>query len=237
MFLKQSLIKSFSQTLLIAMTTMVALTSCGNYEEFKEDPSAPIAGLATTTSLSYAQVYEKVIGPSCFRCHGNYATYEGMLPELENGKIFQEIRANTMPQDGPLNSEDRLMLLSWIAGGYPEGEVVVDPTPIQTGPTLDTLAKGIFGAKCIRCHTVNPDDPDDRGPAPFALNNKIDLLVYATQFNPFLFDFEFPEDSGFVQRLTSDDPVQLMPPASSGLEPLTEEEREVVIEWIRRGIP
>jgi hypothetical protein len=62
-------------------------------------------------------------------------------------------------------------------------------------------------------------------------------MYYATQGNPFLFDFDFVEDSEFMRRLVIDDPVEAMPPARSNLEKLTDEERAVIAEWIQAGLP
>lgn len=230
-------LKKFQQAVLLPLLTVSVFTGCGNYEEFKEDPSAPFEGLTRASTLTFKEVSEKVIGPKCVKCHGNYKTYEGVKKDIDNGKIISEVRSNSMPKDGPLSDDEKQILFSWIFSGAPEGEVIVEPPPVQAGPTFESLAKGIFSEKCIVCHRVNPDDPNDRGEAPFALNDRTDLMVYATQFNPFVFDFENPEESEFVRRFTSDNPVELMPPARSGFDPLTEEEREIVIEWIRRGLP
>lgn len=211
------------------------LFGCGNYEEFKEDPSALFSRVAPNTSLSFETIKNQVLAPKCVKCHPGYNDYENVFSKLN--QIVSEVRSDSMPKDGPLNTEDKQLLFSWIFAGAPRGEVTTPPPPQQTGPTLESLARGVFGNKCIACHRVNPDDPNDRGEAPFALNDRKDLIIYATQFNPFVFDFEFPEESEFVKRFTSDNPVELMPPARSGFEPLTQEERELVIEWIRRGLP
>lgn len=213
----------------------VTFYSCGNYEEFKEDPSALFSRVAPDTALSFEQIKSQVLTPKCVRCHPGYSDFDTVKADLE--KITAAVRNDSMPKDGPLNGQEKQLLFSWIFAGAPRGTVSPDPTPIQAGPTFESLARGVFGAKCIACHRVNPDDPNDRGEAPFALNDRADLMIYATQFNPFVFDFDFPEESEFVKRFTSDNPVERMPPARSGFDPLTEEERELVIEWIRQGLP
>lgn len=221
--------------LLFSLLTLGTLSGCGNYEEFKEDPSGAFQGRADASTLTFNEVLEQVIAPKCLKCHGNYDQYDAVVADLST--ITRTVRTNSMPKDGPLSDSEKQILFSWIFSGAPQGQVRPAPSPIQAGPTFDSLARGIFAAKCTVCHRVNPNDPNDRGEAPFALNDRVDLMVYATQFNPFVFDFDFPEESEFVKRLTSDNPEELMPPARSGFAPLNEEERELIIEWIRRGLP
>ncbi|MCR9206451.1 MAG: hypothetical protein NXH75_17850, partial [Halobacteriovoraceae bacterium] len=219
----KTLIQKFIQLTSVSLLAMSILTSCGNYEEFKEDPSAPFQGVAGANTLTFKEVSEQVLIPKCVKCHGNYRTYDNVAADLD--RIVASVRSNRMPQDGPLSNSEKQVLFSWIFAGAPQGDVVVQP--IKPEPTFESLGKTIFADKCIVCHR-------DGGPAPFALNDRNNMMLYATLFNPFVFDFEFPEESEFVKRLTSDNPVEQMPPARSGLELLTEEEREVVIEWIRR---
>lgn len=227
--MKTKLLNTFS------LLAILFLASCGNYEEFKEDPSGAFQGVAGANALTFNEVLDQVLGPKCLKCHANYDQYDAVNGNL--AAITAAVRSDRMPQDGPLSEREKQILFSWIFSGAPRGEVRQTPPPVQAGPTFKSLARGVFAAKCIVCHRVNPNDPDDRGEAPFALNDRTDLLVYATQFNPFVFDFIFPEESEFVKRLRSDNPVELMPPARSGFSPVTDEERELVIEWIRRGLP
>jgi mono/diheme cytochrome c family protein len=226
---------SLKMTKLALLILAATLYSCGNYEEFKEDPSALFSRVAPDTALTFEQVNNQVLTPKCVKCHPGYSDFDTVKADLD--KIVSEVRSDSMPKDGPLSEQEKQLLFSWIFAGAPRGDVSPGPAPVKPGPTFDTLVQGVFGAKCIACHRVNPDDPNDRGEAPFALNDRTDLMVYATQFNPFVFDFEFPEESEFVKRFTSDNPVERMPPERSGFEPLTEEERELVIEWIRKGLP
>ena len=219
--------KSIRLFLIVIPTTIVFITSCGNYEEFKEDSSAFFQGNSNLGNLNYGVIKEEIFDAQCARCHGQeYSDYNHVIENLD--AIASSVRSDRMPKDGPLNNELKQKLFSWIAIGAPRGDVVIEP--IKPEPTFNSLEKTIFATKCIRCHS-------EGGPSPFYLNDRQNLMVYASVFNPFLFDFEFPEESDFVKRLVSDDPIEQMPPERSGISPLTEEEREIIIEWISKGLP
>lgn len=224
----KSLNRKFSQLIAVSLLALSVLSSCGNYEEFKEDPSAQFQGVAGANTLTFKEVSEQVITPKCVKCHGNYRSYDNVVADLD--AIVASVRSNRMPKDGPLNQAEKQVLFSWIFAGAPQGDDVVIVEPLKPEPNFENLTQTIFADKCIVCHR-------DGGPAPFALNDRSNMMLYATLFNPAVFDFELPEESEFVRRLTSDNPVEQMPPERSGFDLLTEEEREVVIEWIRRGLP
>ena len=46
-----------------------------------------------------------------------------------------------------------------------------------------------------------------------------------------------PEDSELIQRIQSDDPMEAMPPRSSGHKPLSKSEIAKLTEWVRQGAP
>lgn len=218
--------KSLTNPLLFALA-MIAFMSCGNYEEFKEDPSALFTGGLNPQGTTFSDIKEQIFDARCAKCHGQeYSNYDDVINNLD--AITRTIRTDSMPKDGPLTNEQKQLLFSWIADGAPEGEVIIEPIVVE--PTFESLQQTIFASKCIRCHTKG-------GPAPFFLDDRQNMMVYATVFNPFMFDFEFPEEGDFIKRLSSQSPVEQMPPARSGLELLTEEEKEIITEWIRRGLP
>jgi mono/diheme cytochrome c family protein len=220
-------VTTFNQFILYSILSLTVLTSCGNYEEFKEDPSALFQGAAGLGELTFSQIKEEVFDAQCARCHGQeYSNYNDVIANLD--AIVASVRSDRMPKDGPLSLELKQKLFTWVASGAPQGDVVI--VPIKPEPTFASLGRTIFATKCIRCHT-------EGGPSPFYLNDRQNLMAYASVFNPFLFDFEFPEEGDFIKRLVSDDPVEQMPPARSGLELLTDEERAIIIEWIKQGLP
>ncbi len=53
---------------------LMLLTGCGNYEEFKEDPSSGITKLAPGQELSFAVVKAQVLDPRCVTCHSKYGS-------------------------------------------------------------------------------------------------------------------------------------------------------------------
>ncbi|EMI55068.1 PSD1 and planctomycete cytochrome C domain-containing protein [Rhodopirellula sallentina] len=51
----------------------------------------------------------------------------------------------------------------------------------------------------------------------------------------YLFDFDAPEDSEIIYRITSDDPDEVMPPPSAHKQAITKEEANLIRRWIAEG--
>ncbi len=90
-----------------------------------------------TSQTRYLTNIQPIINTSCANvgCHdgtnmsdevSDYRTYEGMLPELENGSIFTEVfELFTMPVPGTqannnFSIEDKELLQCWIENGFPK---------------------------------------------------------------------------------------------------------------------
>ncbi|CAM9970349.1 unnamed protein product [Chrysoparadoxa australica] len=205
---------------------MSFLMSCGNYEEFKEDPSSAFTQVAPSSALTFKEVQEQVLGPKCLRCHPGYSDYDTVNGSLQ--AIVAAVRTNRMPQDGPLSNEEKTILFSWVFSGAPRGDA---PTPQQPTdpnilePTYASISKNILGKKCVVCH--NP-----QGRVPFLdLSTREAIWKQRNQ----LLNFEKPEESYILEVIN--DPFEPMPPLNSPFEQLTEEEKAVLTEWIAKGLP
>ncbi|MCF8059278.1 MAG: hypothetical protein K9K67_08280 [Bacteriovoracaceae bacterium] len=139
------------------------LNSCGNYEEFKEDPSGAFTGLVPGNAISFAEVRDKVLGPRCFKCHGNYSDYEVVKGKVN--AILGMVRADAMPKDGPLENNQKIILFSWIQSGAPRDAQAPNPNPgpnpnpvpIPGDPPTGDLdfskvSTSVFKPHCINCH-------------------------------------------------------------------------------------
>lgn len=94
-------------------------------------PSLDFCDSLSFTMLTYDNEIKPIIDTKCTNdgCHGSgsfdgdFTNYEGMLLDLENGRINEEVIIDrTMPQVGSaeLTDEERDMLQCWLGNGYPE---------------------------------------------------------------------------------------------------------------------
>lgn len=213
--------------LVIRILALITLVSCGNYEEFRES-SLPFGSFSPATGLSFSDVRKNVLDASCLQCHRNYERYEAVVKDLE--KILASVRSDRMPKDrGPLDVEQKTLLFSWAAAGAPRGKIPGDDAgdggDLPLAPTWASVSQNILFAKCVVCHSAN-------GQIPFpSFETRNEMFAVRDQF----FDFDQPENSYFLEVIK--DPIDPMPPVDSGFEKLTQEELEVLKEWIRLGLP
>jgi mono/diheme cytochrome c family protein len=217
---QKSLFKIISSVSLI-----IFISGCGNYEEFKEDPSTLFSRVAPSQGLTFSEIKSQVLTPKCIRCHPGYEDYQTVINNIDS--IGAQVRSDRMPKDGPMGADLKGLLFSWIAAGTPQGDVIpVKPSPNdELVPNYESIAKNILGKKCIACH--NP-----QGQVPF--------LDFSTRESiwkkrKLLFNFEKPESSYILEVIQ--DPVEPMPPINGPFEQLNQEEIDVLKEWIGLGLP
>ncbi len=216
--------------MMVLLTVIVA--ACGNYEETKGFVEVGSARLDRTKSISFKEVSEQIFKSKCTSCHIQYESYAGVVNEL--GAIRSAVASNRMPKNMPaLNSAQKELLFAWIDAGAPQGGSVdsgpIDPVPLV--PTWQSLSSKVFYPKCTSCHNPN-------GEAKF-----LDLSTRQAWFDGrsrdfggiTLLDFDHPQESYLLEVIN--DPYEPMPPLWSNIAQLTEEEKEVLIEWIRKGLP
>lgn len=81
----------------------------------------------------------------------------------------------------------------------------------------------ILGQRCFRCH--GPDV------AQVAAGLRLDSFAGASK----VIKPGSPEESRLIARVSAHDPAERMPPADSGVKPLTLDEIETLEQWIRQG--
>ncbi len=237
--------KRSSWKVFLALAAMSILgTSCGNSFEQKEIPTdftgiGPVDG-STGNAITFAEIKAQILEPSCIACHSNFADYNSFngMKEAAMGAIS----SGRMPKNAaPLSNELKTLMRSWLAAGAPEtqNDVVVTnpgdgsndggsggnrpPTVDLLEPTWSSISKKIIFPKCISCHGAGSFLP---------LASRQDFF---DQRDELLNDFNDIEDSKLIKRLESN--TNPMPPTWSGIEKLTTEEINVVIQWVEQGLP
>lgn len=216
----------FDVKVLRILALSFVLFSCGNYEEFKEDPANLFTRVAPNLAVTFSEVEKQVLTPRCVQCHPGYNDYETVRANL-NG-IAASVASNRMPQNGPLSERQKGLLLGWIAAGAPQGTVTpIRPNPDdnELRPTYASISRLVLGKKCVVCH--NP-----QGRVPF-LDLSTREAIWLQRDS--LLNFKKPEESYLLEVIQ--DPFEPMPPLGSPFEQVTDEEVEVLKEWISKGMP
>lgn len=209
-------------------TCLALIISCGNYEELKSEPSSSFDNIRAVSGLTFADIQKQVIGPKCITCHAGYTNYSAVKADLS--KILREVLSDNMPKkpNAPLTDDEKSLLVSWQEDGAPLGNVVaIEPSPEDDGlqPNWKSISKNILQKKCTACH--NP-----QGEQAF--------LPFTTRLEMFskrdkLFNFDEPEKSYILEVIQ--DSFEPMPPLDSPFKSVTQDEINVLTEWIRLGLP
>lgn len=125
----------------------------------------------------------------------------------------------------------RTVILSlWVTlsiGCTPTHRTPQELSSFQKPVTADwnSISAVIFVPRCIPCH--NP-----RGQARFLdLSTRESVLAASDK----IFNFEDPEASYLIEVIR--DPLEPMPPPTSSLRQLSEDEVSILIDWIAQGLP
>lgn len=227
--------KSFRNALPLVLSSLF-LVACGNYEDFKEDPSGRFGSVSPIQGLTFSQIKEQVLEARCTKCHANYNDYNTVKSDLE--KIVASVTRRSMPKDGPMEDEKIGLLLNWAAAGAPLGDDVTPGGPPNPdlnilAPKYESINRNILAKKCTICHNPQGEVPFIDFSSREALWSNRNLPAWDIDLK--LFDFEEPESS-YILAIVRDE-FEPMPPRDSGLEPVTDEELKVLKDWIELGLP
>lgn len=203
----------------LAMWSIALLFASCSYSERKvPEETAQVAG-----AVGFASV-KSIFQNKCGTCHGswagNYDLTVAKMPDIAD-RIQSTDPNRMMPKPGapPLTPMEKALILQWIAQGGPNEPGVAPALPIPSEPPpplpVDPEAPLNFARvfvqvlqpKCLRCHETNFDSYEHTRP-----------LIGGIRF-----------------RVQSTDPFEQMPPPRA--KQLTEEEKELLLEWIRLGAP
>ena len=221
--------------LLICFSFALMLLGCGNFFREKGSSSTlltPDEGASAIGTIAFDEVNQKIFAPHCIQCHSNYANFTSVKLNISN--ILASVEQNRMPKNAPPLSEDlKNLLRTWIAEGVNETlsedsqTPPVDEDPGTLKPTWASLSLNIFESKCLICHRPG-------GQAPW-----IDFSNRASMAKTLLkhIDFKNPDESNLVIRLRdTEEPMPPLPPQST-IPQLSEEEIQMVVDWIKAGVP
>lgn len=119
----------FKQYQLLTVAALLAATLAWQGCD-PDDPKGPDCNIPNA-DLSYNLNIKGIIDQHCISCHaagsgvsgaiGDYRTYEGIKPFIDNGKVLAEVVVDkTMPQGGGMSQAQRDSINCWIAASYPK---------------------------------------------------------------------------------------------------------------------
>ncbi len=215
------------------LLTLALLSSCSYKVEKEKEPSVAL----DRASLGFSEIRSLAFGPKCSRCHGNddwmnsYPAAQRLAQEISERVQGIGSRPAMPPPNSPqLTNREKQAIVAWVAAGAPEVpgepsppapteppvEPPAEPEPPKPDPTeppapprlnFARIRAQVFESKCIRCHQSELDTYE--------------------QTAPLLSDIEYRvQDIGGMFQ---------MPPANRAQ--LTEEEKNLLLEWIRSGAP
>lgn len=254
-------------TLVLSSTLISFFVGCNyrvNKEGATEPTNGSLSGSLDWTTISASSIEKRCA--NCHREYRNDANgYANVVADL--AAIKEVVVSKRMPKDGPLTADQESLLLAWIDAGAPETaddsttpkpqpppvEVptptpvpppnesptptpvpVPTPTPVPNPPptpenqtTFTWIKKNIFEApthQCLDCHVEFGRAED------YPLDELSKILA-----TPGMIDQAQPDKSLLIEAVTRTQ--RPMPPRRPGYSPLTQEEVDILREWIRQGAP
>lgn len=202
----------------IALILITLLSACSYRVEKEAVPSPSFAG-----AIGFAEVQTSILGPKCSKCHGWVSSYEGVAALVD--QIAARTASNNPgfmmppPGEGPLTAEQRSGLQAWIAAGAPRvAEGGAGPPAPVTPPVVPPL-------------TPAPRDLSFASVRDGVLQPKC-ARCHSGWVN------DYAQVSPRITRIASrvrSTMADQMPPARAT--PLTEEEKNHLLDWIDAGAP
>jgi hypothetical protein len=231
----------------IFFLSLLLLVACGNRTRLKINPETAFSQSDANVgaeSFGFDEVFNKIIGPKCLRCHDNYKDYDSVAAQSD--RLLNAIVSGRMPKGRPqLSTQEKSMFNSWVKQGSPLEAGGEEAVPIALEPSFKSIFTNVLGPKCLSCHNGSANSP---APTEINLSSYENIIEsnngYAEIFGDGFLDEDLAEDSEIVFLVT--DTVSPMPPLvlpgneeynANPLPQLTDEEVTVLIEWIKKGFP
>jgi uncharacterized membrane protein len=199
------------------------LVGC-NYSKSKQEPGDSLrVNLQKLDKVDYEMVSKTVLSAQCIGCHSNGGGNQGGV-NLESYALvrkqlarvsYRALEKMDMPPRSGLNSNEVLVLRTWVENGAPEKYADVregNDRSLDEGPTdWKKISEKIFAQKCLDCHS----QPSPQG--------KLDMTSYAEVKEKAALIF----DRIFIRQ---DMPVEPYPT-------LSPKERKTLLSWFNMGMP
>lgn len=221
--------------IMFILMVVFLLGSCSYKKEKQQMKKHPLEiGTFSAESLSYKLMNEFIFRPKCISCHGNaggislgsFSDVVSHLQDIERVSVHEK----SMPPGAPLNVRQQDILLTWIRAGAPEFATdreippLPTPQPAPLEPKFVSIKENIFQSKCLACHSptgegkrIPLNTPED------LIDSPLELVIPGNSEESGLYIAVYREDS------------KRMPPPNSGLSPLSQEEMEIIRQWIDNG--
>ena len=205
---------------------LLLLSGCQLY--YKEKPQEGFLLPVDLSTISYQMVSQNIFSSRCISCHGNsggvnlesYSSVKQHLAAIEATALITK----TMPKNGSLTPSEAALLSAWIrAGALENPQMPIPEEPLE--PTFISIKKKIIDKRCIGCHSVG----GKASGVPFTslkeiLDSPREIVLPGN-----------PDESGLIIAVERMDNKK-MPPPEIG-KSLTQEEIEVLRQWIEIGAP
>lgn len=216
----------------VLIPLLFILVSCGPRGSLYFDPGPYNVTYDLMQAASYKDVKEKVLDKYCITCHGsagnvNLETYENVMANFEGIKRTV-LFSKTMPRRPykSLSKEEFDLVASWVLAGGPtlplNGK---DPgalrMPILAANYL-SIKENIIDKRCIICHQEGGSG------AKYLMTSREVMLA-----NRMIIPGDAMK-SKFIRYIDVNS-KKFMPPKKTGMSPVTEQEKALVIEWMQNG--
>lgn len=216
------------------LVIVASLFSACNYTRLKQTGDNTNQALGTIdqneklTMMNYEFINTRIISPKCMNCHGNSGnvnleSYENVVSHLASIRktVFVE---QTMPKRGSLTTDEKRLLMNWIALGAPrqsEAPPPQDNNPLV--PTFESINQHIFEPACLSCHSLTGTGKRILLDKASLLNSPLELVIPGNA-----------DESGLVVDVERTDDKR-MPPAKEGYSELKPEQKAAIRKWIMNG--
>ncbi len=113
--------------MILLIILLILQVSCGSKHELKIKNDNGVSdglnmegdGEDGAVDISFLEIKETILDPSCVSCHSSYASYEEVKRDSE--RILAAVLANRMPKfAAPLSEDLKELLNDWVEGGAPQ---------------------------------------------------------------------------------------------------------------------
>lgn len=166
-----------------------------------------------SSSFSYAQINDLVLGPKCLGCHSgkeepSLVTYQEVLANKD--EIYEQtIATDKMPKGKPLGAAQLKALKLWLDAGAPEGVAQEQPKPnpaddLNRPVRWEQVRTKVIEKNCTSCHYEGNTDGISGYEDYDTVKATIGTIFYTISIQPVMppAPKDWPEDQPNPNQLT-----------------------------------